>query len=431
MKTIQKLSLITLAALLSLPALAQRDLSYYRNPDQSGINVFETNKQDSVPFDGVRVRLGGSFAIQFQSLTHSNQATFMDDGEGNNMNELEALGQNFNLPTANLDIDVQLAQGVRMQIRTYLSSRHHHEAWVKDGYIQIDRLDFIKNGFASGLMDMATFKVGQMEINYGDAHFRRSDNGTTLFNPFVGNYILDAFTTEVAGEFYLQKNGIIGMLGISNGKLNQGVTNPGSTTAAFYGKIGYDKQLNKDLRIRLTGSGYFNDKASRVYLYSGDRAGSRYYTVMQTVTDGGDNFTSGRWNPNFADKIAAVMINPFIKYKKVEVFGTYEKSSGADYKGATENRSWDQYAADIIYRFGHNDNLYLGARYNSASGKLANADANAVRINRTQVALGWFLTKNILTKVEYVNQTYNQFETDSRYNNGSFNGVMIEAAISF
>ena len=293
MKTIQKLSLITLAALLSLPALAQRDLSYYRNPDQSGINVFETNKQDSLPFDGVRVRLGGSFAIQFQSLTHSNQATFMDDGEGNNMNELEALGQNFNLPTAHLDIDVQLAQGVRMHLRTYLSSRHHHEAWVKDGYIQIDRLDFIKNGFASGLMDMATFKVGEMEINYGDANFRRSDNGSTLFNPFVGNYILDAFTTEVAGEFYLQKNVIIGMLGISNGKLNQGVTNPGSTTAAFYGKIGYDKQLNKDLRIRLPGSGYFNDKASRVYLYSGDRAGSRYYTVMQTVTDEGDNQTNG------------------------------------------------------------------------------------------------------------------------------------------
>ena len=39
-----------------------------------------------------------------------------------------------------------------------------------------------------------------MEINYGDAHFRRSDNGNAIYNPFVGNYIMDAFTTEIGGE---------------------------------------------------------------------------------------------------------------------------------------------------------------------------------------------------------------------------------------
>ena len=261
MKTFKKLLTIILAGLISLPVWGQQsDLQYYRYPDQRGVNVFEVNKLDTMGFDQLKVRLGGAFAIQFQSLSHSNKATFLDDGEGNNRNELLEIGQNFNLPTANLDIDVQLAKGVRMHLSTYLSSRKHNNVWVKDGYFQIDQLDFIKDGFAQGLMDMVTIKAGHMEINYGDAHFRRSDNGRTIHNPFVGNYILDAFTTEIAGEFYLQKNGFISMLGVSNGKLNQGVTSPGSTTAAFYGKIGFDQQLREDLRIRLTGSVYYQDK---------------------------------------------------------------------------------------------------------------------------------------------------------------------------
>lgn len=432
MKTNCKFLTMVIAGLISFPVLGQqRNLSYYRNPDQRGVMVFETNKQDTIRFDKVKVRVGGAFAVQFQSLSHSNQSTFVDNGEGVNMNELAGIGNNFNLPTANFDIDVQLTTGVRMHLTTYLSSRHHNDAWVKDGYFQIDRLDFIRDGFAHGLMDLVTIKAGQMEINYGDAHFRRSDNGRTIYNPFVGNYILDAFSIEMAGEVYLQKNGFISMLGVSNGKLNQGVSNPGSTTAAFYGKIGYDKQLKEDLRVRLTGSVYYQDKASSIYLYGGDRAGSRYYSVMKSVTDQGDDFTSGRWNPRYGDNITAVMINPFVKWKGWEIFGTLENSTGGDYKGASESRSWNQLAVDLIYRFGPNENVYVGARYNTASGKLSNSDANKVTINRTQLGLGWFLTRNILTKIEYVNQTYNDYAVDSKYRNGKFNGIMVEATIAF
>jgi hypothetical protein len=32
----------------------------------------------------------------------------------------------------------QLAKGIRIQLTSYLSSRHHNETWVKDGFIQID-----------------------------------------------------------------------------------------------------------------------------------------------------------------------------------------------------------------------------------------------------------------------------------------------------
>jgi hypothetical protein len=89
--------------------------------------------------------------------------------------------------------------------------------------MQISNLDFIQPGFLSGLMDITTITIGLDEFNYGDAHFRRSDNARAIFNPFIGNYIMDAFSTEAFGEFTFQTNGLLAVLGVTNGKLNQNV----------------------------------------------------------------------------------------------------------------------------------------------------------------------------------------------------------------
>src|SRR5690606_4350502 len=102
-------------------------LQHYRPAGQDGLNVFEAPKEtDPEPFDGLKVKIGGAFAIQFQGLSQTNNS---------NLDTLVDLGSNFNLPAANLDLDVQLQDGLRMHLRTYLSSRHHNESWVKGGYI--------------------------------------------------------------------------------------------------------------------------------------------------------------------------------------------------------------------------------------------------------------------------------------------------------
>jgi hypothetical protein len=75
------------------------------------------------------------------------------------------------------------------------------------------------------------------------------------------------------------------------------------------------------------------------------------------------------------------------------------------------------------------ENMYLGARYNSVSAELGSGED--VDINRFQLGAGWFLTKNILMKLEYVNQTYDGYDTDNILNDGKFNGLMAEAVISF
>src|SRR5690554_1659157 len=145
MKT-KKLILAFLVVAFTSPLMAQLqpDLQYSRPNDQRGLNVFETSKVDTVGYEGIKVRVGGDFALQFQSLDHSNK-----------YNTLIDLGSNFNLPTANLNLDAQLYDGLRLHLRTYLSSRHHSESWVKGGYLQIDKLDFIKEGFLQGFMDIA------------------------------------------------------------------------------------------------------------------------------------------------------------------------------------------------------------------------------------------------------------------------------------
>ncbi|HKL03220.1 MAG TPA: hypothetical protein VJ911_06070, partial [Cryomorphaceae bacterium] len=304
-----------------------RDLQYYTNPDQRGLNQFEAPFQTDVEFDGLNVRIGGANTLQFQGLSQENDA-----------NNLQNLESNFNLATSNLDLDVALASGLRMHLRTYLSSQHHPEPYVKGGYMQVDRLDFISEGLASGLMENLRFKVGHMELNYGDNHFRRTDNAAAIHNPFVGNYIMDSFTTEVAGEVYYHNNGIMAMFGLSNGKLNQSVEESDITTKpTVYGKLAYDKTFGEGLRFRLSGSILNVGQSPSIYVYSGDRAGSRYYDVIQ-----GGNFRAGRISPDFtpgfgqpaaAGEMTSFMLNPFVKFGGLEFYGVFENATG-NIKGA-------------------------------------------------------------------------------------------------
>ena len=417
-----KLTFLLAFLMISVTGYAQFDyrksLQYWRQPGKQGVNVFETSKNDTVKFDGVRVRLGGDFALQYQGISHANAFQGGDP--------LVDLTSNFNLPTANLNLDVQLADGMRMHLRTYLSSRHHPEAWIKGGYLQIDKLDFIKEGLLAGVMEIATIRVGMDQINYGDAQFRRSDNAGAIYNPFVGNYIMDAFTTEPFFELTFQPSDWLIVAGLSNGKLNQSPV-AGDGGAVFYSKLGWDRQMNDDLRLRLTGSMYSSsDKSTRDYLYGGDRAGSRYYEIFATENNGGSDFDP-RFNPRFAYQ-TAFQFNPFVKYKGLEFFGIYETvSNGDDAVGG----GYDQLGLEALYRFGSAEQWYLGGRYNSVSGNQSDA-ADDREINRLNIGGGWFMTNNVLLKLEYVDSQYSgDGWAGTKYFEGEFNGIMIEAVIGF
>lgn len=126
--------------------------------------------------------------------------------------------------------------------------------------------------------------------------------------------------------------------------------------------------------------------------------------------------------------MTSIMVNPFVKFQGIEFFGVYEMSSG---KTAVESdtRSFNHIGAELLYRFGDNNDVYVGTRYNTVSGEIA--AGTDISVNRFNIGGGWFLTPNVLTKVEYVVQNWNDYPTGSKYDGASFSGINIEAVVSF
>lgn len=227
--------------------------------------------------------------------------------------------------------------------------------------------------------------------------------------------------------------------GVTNTKLNQNVVDDevrGNPSPSLVAKLGYDKQFTPDLRFRFTGSIYNTAWATRTYLYAGDRAGARYYLVMAPPLSGNppvpttatNAFTTGRYNPGFNNKLTAIMFNPFLKYKGLEFFGLVELTNGRNY-GETDRRSATQIGTELLYRFGKNESFYFGGRYNTVSAE--DPSGEDIDIARFNIGGGWYMTKNILAKIEYVNQTYDGFATGNIFDEGKFNGFVAEAIISF
>jgi hypothetical protein len=416
MKTLSRTLALAFAATLlliqSVDAQVLRDLQNYRSPGQDGVNVFEAPMESDGDFDGLYLRPGGDFAIIFQGLQQSND-----------MDNLVELAPNMTLPSANLNLDVQFTEGLRMHLRTYLSSKHHTEAWVKGGYLQIDNLDFITEGFLSGVMEHTRFRFGMDEINFGDTHFRRSDNAGAIYNPFVENYIMDAFTTEPFAEVTVMKSGFLGVAGLSNGRLNQTPTS-GDNGVSLFGKVGYDTQVNEDLRLRLTGSVYHStSQGTADYLYNGDRAGSRYAKILATEESTSDFYP--RFNPGFPN-LTSIQVNPFVKFRGLEFFGVYERSDcGTDTGGG-----FTQLGGEMLYRLGNREQFYVGGRYNTVFGE-STVDGPRQEIDRINVGGGWFLTPNVLSKVEYVTSTYGGAGFADRFAGAKYNGIVFEAVVSF
>ena len=438
-----------------VPALyAQRsDVQYLRYYDQRGINVFETSKDDTIQYDGFKLRLGANFTQGYQHIRHSNTSGV----------SLYDLSGGFPLAQANFNIDVQLTDGVRINLISYMSAHHHNETWVKGGYLQIDKVGFMKSNLLDQLWKNLTLKIGHMEINYGDAHFRRSDGGNTFWNPFMENNIMDAFTTEIGAELYWHKRGIIAMAGMTNGEIQGSVTRAADRGPSVYGKVGFDQALGKRKRIRLTASVLNKSSSINGTLYGGDRTGSNYNYVMEPSNAAlTTNAFSGRINPNFKDNVTSIMINPFIKIGGMELFGTYEIAKGqnavengeVNYTPAAgdattfsklNNRRFTQVVVDLLYRFGAREQFYAGAKYNNlkgtqvfgqstvttTAGGINQGTRAAISANRTSFGGGWFITRNILVKGEYVVQKYNDYPAGDILQGGKFNGLVLQGSIAF
>lgn len=452
MKTLNRALLSTLAVLVAAPLAAQTDGRIAANtappadttpaagqapaqpatvmmpvvvgsPAAGAIGEFERPKQ-SDEFAGLQLSVGGAFAQTFQALDHEHSATAAS------ASQLGSLRPGFNLASANLNIGAQLARGIRVDLESYMSSRHHNEFWVKGGFATIDASP-IDVPVLHRIMEYTTVRAGHMEVNYGDAHFRRSDNGNTIRNPFIENYILDAFTTEIGADVLVRgPAGTFVLGGVTTGQIKGDVKESAvDATPAFVGKVGFDRQFSPMLRLRLTGSMYNASSSPGITLYGGDRAGSRYWGVMEDTASlrVGSFFTNGRVNPGFSNEITALQINPYVEFGNLEVFGVIERARGKA-ASAADRREANQLAGDVVYRL-LNDQLYVGGRYNRVTGDFYGQ--SDLTVTRRALAAGWFITRNLLTKAELVQQDYDGFAATDVRNGGQFRGIAIEGVIAF
>jgi predicted porin len=82
--------------------------------------------------------------------------------------------------------------------------------------------------------------------------------------------------------------------------------------------------------------------------------------------------------------------------------------------------------------------LYLAAQYSYAfAGSVDGIDTNGW-VDRIQVGAGYWLTRSILTKLEYVQERYHSFGTNTGVVDGvnasmgpGFNGVVMEVSFGF
>ena len=275
MKSVIKLLAFFLVIMVVNKSMAQT-IQYSRAYDQTGINVYEAPKVEGTAYEGFKLKIGGSFRQGYQMLSHEN----VDTSRAKAL-KLYQLGNGFNLAAANLNFDVQLGDGIQIFLENYMAARHHNEFWVKGGYIQIDKLPMFGN--PEWFTKYVRVKIGHMEVNYGDTHFRRSDGGNAIFNPFADNNIMDEFATEIGGEVYVYPvDGLMLMAGLTNGLIRNNIrnydTDPVIGTAkadslkaknpTILLKGAYDKKFG-DLRFRLSASMYKNSSSPSITLFGG------------------------------------------------------------------------------------------------------------------------------------------------------------------
>ena len=356
------------------------------------------------------------------------------------------------LPTANFDIYAKVMSGFNVKLQTMLASHHHNDTYVKGGYATIDNLDFVTPGFLSEFMRNATIKIGVNDINYGDDQYRRTDNANVMRNPFINNMAVDGYLqgTHVEVLYRIPSISSFAMVGITNNQANPQDTtatvyNANSGTAssdryALYGKIGFDRQIDDDTRFRLTESVYFVDGSNRTDLYSSDKAGDVVRSVFGAATDSAQTAgwnaisayvmtANGNIKTATAADILASKTNLFFKYKDTELYGMYERLDGKDVMN--KDMKMNHYAIDLVQRF-NNDKFWVAGRYENAVVEYADAfnDFGDAELTQYQATLGWFLSKNAVAKLEYIDQKREKF---SIYKNGDaeFKGFMVNASLSF
>lgn len=355
----------------------------------------------------------------------------------------------FPAAIANLYIFATVADGIDVFTEYYLSSKHHlGDVYDNEGYVMFNHLPSqLNKGILESIFKVIDVKAGHFEVDFGNQHWVRSDEGEVQKNPLVGNYLVDPQLVEGGAEIIGHHNWFHWVLGAGNGVTSEDFRN--KRDYSKHGKIQIEpesKKFNLAFSVYAVDQSENKSSESSGNLFSGARSGSRY---------AGLNPATGASDPDFAQLLlgagqdefawqadASVNLGPlwlsglFGFYEDADTDG-YDKTSAATIAstaGEPEDQ-WTYYGAEA--KLDITKNGYLAARYSGAQADRIGSVTSKAKADRIQVGYGYHLVDGILFKAEYMNQKMDEFPTtgNSRYtkyaNDVKIEGITMEIAVAF
>ncbi|HEX7154220.1 MAG TPA: hypothetical protein VF618_22220 [Thermoanaerobaculia bacterium] len=333
-------------------------------------------------------------------------------------------------------------QEIEVVFDLYLSSRNHpSQTYGNEGYMILrgvpENLQSLK--FLEPVLSKVDIKAGHFLVDFGDGLQHRSNNAIVQKNPLVGNFVVDPNIVSIGMQVSSKPGQRFGwLLGANNGTTTEDWS-VGRGFAANGKLIFYPiKPLRTSVSYMMADQSDNPNKSgggSQLQMFTGNRSGERYAGVM------GGGQAPGNVFPQAGEKFSAAQFDATWKQDNnpIELYGHLGRTQDKDINGSaagTPEETWNYYAGDVVYRF--TPALYGAVRYSAAQTEMLGGKTTDGTVNRLQVGGGFWLTRNMLMKLEYVTQKYDGFRQGDMVNNGiqawrnpEFNGFVAEVSFAF
>jgi hypothetical protein len=333
-------------------------------------------------------------------------------------------------------------QEIEVVFDLYLSSRNHPSTtYGNEGYMILhgvpENLENLK--FLEPILARVDIKAGHFLVDFGDNNEHRSNNAMVQKNPLVGNFVVDPNIVSIGMQLSSKPGTRYGWLvGANNGtttedwSVGRGFAVNGKLF--FYPleplrtSVSYMTADNSDNPTKAAGG-------SATQMFSGNRSGERYAGVM------GGGQAPGNVFPQAGEKFSAAQFDVTYDDKRnpIKLYGHIGRTQDKDINGSavgTPEETWNYFAGDVVYKI--TPALYAAARYSGATTEMLNGRETDGKVTRIQLGGGFWLTKNMLMKLEYVTQKYDGFREGDVVNNGiqawrdpEFDGFVAEVSFAF
>ncbi len=375
----------------------------------------------------LRLDMGFQSVGRFQFLHQDNAFT------GNT--NLQGLNPGFQNPFANLTFMASIEDKLDVYFDLYIASRPHvNTMYAHEGYLLFKQLPTPLNHSPLGpAFDTINVKVGGFDIDFGDGNFRRSNNAFVTRNPLIGNPIVDPNVEEIGGEVFSVKGPVWWLVGAGSGTTTEHFDYGagGSAHAKVWAYPCPD--------VRTSASFYWADDSGspsafeHSNLFAAVRSGGAYSALF----GGGDS--PGQILPQHGERVMAIQADLTWNHRPWELYANFGWTQDTNSNGPVPGSPAERWMYGTIQPVYHlTPALYVAGQYSFAVAQSISGLHTNGWADRIQFGGGYWLTQNILAKVEYVYEQYHNFEPAdgvvsgvTAYRSPRFSGVVMEVSFSF